>query len=296
MNLNLKLIQTFLAVAELRSFRRAAEALHRTTSAVSMQVRQLEDQVGTALFQRTTRQVELTLEGRHLLDCARRAMTDLDAGLHQLKDAIRLRAGVVTVASSPTIAAALLPRVLAAFRVDYPRVTVRVRELGAQDILGAVRQREVDLGIGPTHGGLTADLQVQALLRDELCALVPLSHPLARRRNLALEQLADIPMVMLGHFAAIRQVVENAAAEAGVTLSVQYEAQQMQTLVAMASAGLGVAVSTRLAAASFPSLPHLKVLGLGVPALVRDIGLITPRGLSLTPMAAELSKRIRAAV
>lgn len=294
MNINFKLLQTFLAVAELGSFRRAAEATNRTPSAVSMQVRQLEAQVGAALFQRTTRHVELTIEGRHLLERARRAMTDLDEGLRELRDAVRLRHGVITVACSPTIAATLLPGVLADFGRAYPRVTVLVRELGAQDILVAVRERKVDFGVGPTVAQ-ASDFHFQPLLRDELCALVPAGHPLARRGKLPLHVLEGVPMVMLSNFAAMRRLVEEAARASEVSLTVQYEVQQMQTLVAMASAGLGVAVSTRIAVGSLEPLSNVRVLSLGVPTLVREISVISGRGLALTPVAAELANRLRSA-
>lgn len=293
MNINFKLIQSFLAVAEQGSFRRAAEETHRTSSAVSMQVRQLEEQVGAALFHRTTRYVELTVEGRHLLERARRAMTDLDEGLREVRDAVQERHGTVKVACSPTIAATLLPQALVAFGADYPRVIVKVRELGAHDTVEAVRRREVDVGVGPA-GAPAGDFHFQPLLRDEMCALVPMQHPLAQRRRLALTALDGVPMVMLSGFAAMRQLVEQAAEEAGITLNVQFEVQQMQTLVGMASAGLGVAVSTRLAVTSLaPLLGNLRVLGLGVPVLAREISVITARGLSMTPLAAELVRRIR---
>jgi DNA-binding transcriptional LysR family regulator len=295
MNINFKLIQTFLAVAERGSFRRAAEETHRATSAVSMQVRQLEEQIGAALFHRTTRHVELTIEGRQLLERARRVMTDLDEGLREIRDSVKERHGVVRVASSPTVAATLLPTVLVAFGLDYPRVTVKVRELGAQDILDAVRQREVDFGVGAT-GAHTADFHYQPLSQDELCALVPIKHPLAQRRRLAMTALDGVPMVMLSGFAAMRQLVEQAAEEAGITLNVQFEVQQMQTLVGMASAGLGVAVSTRLAVSSLePLLGGLRVLGLGMPTLVREISIITARGLPTPPVAAELIRRMHGA-
>lgn len=296
MNINFKLIQAFVAVAQQGSFRKAAELTSRTTSAVSMQVRQLEDQVGTPLFERTTRRVELTLEGRHLLERAHRAMTDIDQGLREIGDSVRLRQGAVSVACSPTVAATLLPPVLASFAGEFPNVLVRVREQGAQAILASVSAHEVDFGLGPTADH-ASDFQFHALMRDELCALVPIAHRLARRRRLAIDHLEGVPLVMFSNFAAMRRVIENAAMEANVTLSVQYEFQQMQTVVAMASAGLGVGISTRLAVSTLGSLlDKLHVVSIGTPPLSREISVITLRGGALTPMASELFKRLRAAV
>jgi DNA-binding transcriptional LysR family regulator len=87
MNVNLKLLHSFLLVADHGSFRRAAEEANRSQSAVSMQVRQLELQLGVALFHRTTRKVELTREGEMLLDCARKAAIELQIGLRRIKEA-----------------------------------------------------------------------------------------------------------------------------------------------------------------------------------------------------------------
>ena len=85
MHINLNFLQTFISVAEHESFRRAAEEMGRTQSAISMQIRQLEDQIGARLFNRSTRRVELTMEGERLLRFARRSLADLNFGLRSLK-------------------------------------------------------------------------------------------------------------------------------------------------------------------------------------------------------------------
>lgn len=93
MNVNLKLVHTFLLVAENASFRRAAEIANRSQSAVSMQIRQLELQLGVSLFCRTTRRVQLTREGDLLLVCARRVVDELQSALHQIKEAADIQRG-----------------------------------------------------------------------------------------------------------------------------------------------------------------------------------------------------------
>lgn len=293
-NVNLKLLQTFLLVAELKSFRKAAEASNRTASAVSMQIKQLEDQTGLALLQRTTRSVELTLEGRYLLDKTRKALNDLDSGLLELKDAARLRQGLITLASSPTVACTLLPGILARFCADYPSATVRLQELGLQEILRVVREQSVDFGIGPMVSN-AADFEFVPLLRDPLCALVPLGHPLARRSRMALADLGASPCVMLSSFAAVRKLVDDTAQAAHVVLNVQYEVQQMQTLIAMASAGLGIGIAPRIAVGLGQQLP-LRIVELSDAALVRSVSIITLRGRAVSPLAAQLIGLLHASV
>ena len=293
-NVNLKLLQTFLLVAELKSFRKAAESSNRTPSAVSMQIKLLEEQTGLVLLRRTTRSVELTLEGQHLLEKTRQALTDLDQGLLQLRDAAVLRKGLISLASSPTVACTLLPGVLARFGKEYPHVTVRLREVGLEDILRLVQSGDVDFGIGPSTTNAT-DFQFTTLARDPLCALVPKKHPLARAAQLSLSDLEGVPCVMLSSFAAVRKSVDAAAKAANVRLNAQYEVQQMQTLIAMAAQGLGIGIAPRIAAGAAVQLP-LKIINLSDEGLTRDISIINARGRSLSPIAVQLLSYLRAAM
>src|ERR1700743_47955 len=119
MNVNLKLMHTFLLVAEHSSFCRAAEVSNRSQSAVSMQIRQLELQLGVSLFHRTTRRVQLTREGELLLVCARKAVSELQTGLRQIRDAVDIQRGRLTLACAPTLAATRLPEILATFQKSY---------------------------------------------------------------------------------------------------------------------------------------------------------------------------------
>src|SRR6478609_1560130 len=149
MKVNLKLLGTFLAVADNGSFRKAAEQSHLSLPAVSMQVKQLEERLGVALFQRTTRRVELTREGEQLMISARRAMAEIDGVLAQLQQAAQVQQGHLAFACVPTVAASRLPALLVDFAAQYPGISVGVRELALPDLLDAVRRREVDFGIGP---------------------------------------------------------------------------------------------------------------------------------------------------
>lgn len=293
-NVNLKLLQTFLLVAELKSFRQAAEASNRTPSAVSMQIKQLEEQTGLVLLRRTTRSVELTLDGQHLLERTRQALTELDQGLLELREAAVLRQGRISLASSPTVACTLLPGVLARFGKEYPHVTVRLREVGLEDILKLVQSGDADFGIGPATAN-AADFQFTTLVRDPLCALVPQKHPLAKSTRLSLADLEAFPCVMLSSFAAVRQSVDAAAKASNVRLNVQYEVQQMQTLIAMAAQGLGVGIAPRIAAGAASGLP-LKIINLTDEGLTRDISLINARGRTLSPIAIQLLSYLRAAI
>ncbi|MDQ2151231.1 LysR substrate-binding domain-containing protein [Alcaligenaceae bacterium C4P045] len=283
-NINLKLLQTFVLVAEHGSFRRAAAECLRTPSAVSMQIKTLEDQIGVALFMRTTRRVELTLEGRMLLDRVQRTLDDLSEGLDELTDAVSARRGVVTLASSPTIAATRLPAIVAAFQARFPKAVVRVRELQSTQIVDAVSDESVDFGLGPLAAGRSR-VDFAPLFEEELYAVVPEGHPLARRQRVPLAALAGCPMIVLSSMAALRSVVDEAVAGIGITLDIRYEAQQPQTVIAFVNAGVGIAVLPRI---MLPELgPGVRALPLCEPVLRRTLCIISRPGHRPSPLVGE---------
>ena len=110
---NLKALQIFVVVADLSSFRKAAEVMNRSQSAISSQIKLLEEQIGVTLFHRTTRRVQLTAEGEQLLSHAQRAIAALEMGLRQIKDAANLKVGHIAMGCIPSIASTVLPDILA---------------------------------------------------------------------------------------------------------------------------------------------------------------------------------------
>ena len=148
-NVNMKVLQTFLVVAQEGSFRLAAEKLHRSHSAVSAQIMQIEAQIGVALFERTTRSVKLTVEGEHLRDSARKAFYELHLGLRRIREEKDARLGQLSLACSSHMASIHLPPVLTEFVQAFPGIAVTVRELTSRDLYEALRQKEVDFAVGP---------------------------------------------------------------------------------------------------------------------------------------------------
>jgi DNA-binding transcriptional LysR family regulator len=284
MNVNLKLMHTFLLVAEHSSFCRAAEVSNRSQSAVSMQIRQLEMQLGVSLFHRTTRRVQLTREGELLLVCARKAVNELQSGLRQIKDAMDIQRGRLTLACEPTLAATRLPEILATFQKSYPGVTANVRELTAAEMLDSIRQQDVDFGIG-TRSTNATDFQFQPILLDEIYALIPTSMDVGQRETISLLELSQMPTLLLTGSSAMHGMLDKAQKAAGITLDIKYEVQQVQTQIAMAIAGLGAAILPRIAIPLKPD-PRVRAVPIVDPPLVRELCVITLRGQFLSPVAA----------
>lgn len=281
MRINFKLLSTFLAVAENASFREAAEQVHLSLPAVSMQIKDLEEQLGVALFHRTTRRVELTREGQQLMISTRKAMAELEGALGQIQQAVDVLQGHLSFACVPTVAGTTLPRLLTDFARRYPGISVRVRELTHPDLVEAVRRREVDFGIGP-QPEKEGDLQYQPIFVDGYVALLPASEASANNGEITLHELVKLPLLTLGT-SQFQQHLQRVLTEEGLMLDRHYEFTHVSTLIAMAEAGLGVAVLPGIAA---PVDGVLKTVRIVRPDMSRTIAVITIRGHSLSPSAA----------
>ena len=289
MNVNLKLLQIFLLVAEHSSFRSAAAGANRSQSSVSTQIKQLEGQLGVALFHRTTRSVRLTAEGEQLLDCVRRALHEVADGLRKIAEAVDLRSGHVALACSPTVACTRLPIVLAAFGEDHPNIKLFVRELTASDLYESVQKREVDFGIGPVSED--ANLASRVILKEELYALVPRRLYQTLRPSITLAELASMPVLLLNPATALRGLIEKTVAEQGLGLATNYQFTQTQTLITAAVAGLGTAILPKIAVPLDPH-PDVQVLRITDPVMTRVLAIITLRGHVLSPAAARLAELV----
>lgn len=281
MKINFKLLSTFLAVAENASFRKAAEQANLSLPAVSMQVKQLEERLGVALFQRTTRKVELTREGEELLISTRKAMAELDGALARIQQAADVQHGHLSLACVPTVAGTRLPALLVEFAHRYPAISVRVRELTQPDLLEAVRRREVDFGIGP-QPDKPGELDFQPLFVDDFVAVLPAAHPAAEKAGISLRELARMPLLTLGASQFHQQLLQTLKEE-NLAPELNYEFTHVSTLVAMVEAGLGVGLMPGVAV---PRRSAVKAVRIVRPAMTRTIAVITIRGHTLSPSAA----------
>ncbi|MES2537225.1 MAG: LysR substrate-binding domain-containing protein [Pseudomonadota bacterium] len=284
MNINLKLLHTFLLVAEHNSFREAAERANRSLPAVSMQIKQLEGQLGVTLFHRTTRRVELTKEGEHLLISVRKSLAEIETGLLELKSAANVQTGQITFACVPTVASTRLPAILAAFCQAYPGIVISLRELAAKDLMEAVRRRDVDFGIGPKVDKMSG-FTFQSILEDDYYALAHPDIKTSRKTRITIEELSRLPILKLSAGSALRGHIDSALKAHEQQLETKFEMMQATTLIAMAEAGLGVALLPKI---SIPKVTNLKALRIVEPEISREIGIISISAHTLSPAASRL--------
>jgi DNA-binding transcriptional LysR family regulator len=288
--INFKLLHMFIAVAENKSFRQASEQLNRSQSAVSMQVKLLEEQVGVALFHRTTRRVVLTAEGQQLLSHARRALAEWEGGLREIREIVDIQRGTLSFACVPTIAATILPQALQAFQASHPGISISLRELAGEDLLDCLRRRDADFGIGPDMSGST-EFQFVSLFEDPIYALGSRAFPFRRRASVDLAELCEFPILLNSKSAALRSMLERALAVRNLKMNIKFEVEHTHTLTALAAAGIGVGILPKVA---LPALKkNMQAAAIVGPALVRSVCIVTLKGQSFSPAARALTSAIQ---
>lgn len=286
MNFSLRQLAAFTAVARTASFTRAAAELHLSQPALTVQVRKLEEALGLRLLDRNTRRVRLTAVGRELLPVFERVMNDIAAVAGGARELAAGDRGVVHVAALPSVCARLLPEALAELARTHPNVTVRLRDVVAQRVADLLQSEEADLGIGP-FARATPGVEIRPLLRDEMVALVPAGHRLARRRSVRLAELARESLVYMDSQSSVRAVVERAFEAAGVAAVPRFEVTYMSSAAGLVQAGLGVALlpSTAFELGATHRLAVVRVADAG---LAREVAIATKSGRSVSPAARVL--------
>jgi DNA-binding transcriptional LysR family regulator len=291
--LNLRRIQTFLAVTECGSFRLAAEQLNRSHSAVSAHVIQLEEELGIPLLNRTTRRVTLTSAGKTFSARCRKVLSDLDDVAHELREEAQIKRGRVSIGSAPSISTNFFPGVIAAYQASYPGVTLHLHEDFARRMYDRLRDEETDFAIGPKLEGLD-DFDFEHVLTDPIVVILPSNYPLRGRQEIDLDEVARQPHLTMPRGTAIRSVIEDAFQARGFLLSPRFEVVHQQTLFNMVEAELGVTILPALSVPHPPSGKYL-VAKLTGPAITREVSIITLKGRTLSPPArscAELARRM----
>ncbi len=264
-------LRALLALAQHRSFVRAAETLHITQSAFSRRIAQLEDVVGARLVERTSRRVALTPLGHELADQARIFVPQLDQSMEDAYRQARGESGSVTLACLTTVAYSRLPAVLGLFRQAFPNVRLHVRDDTGQRVTQSVINREAEFGV-TVYSEDTADLVMQSVARDPFVLAVSPEHPLARQKSLTWRALAQWKPVSLGRSSANRTLIDAALMREGIALPWFDEVEHLSTMIGFLRNAQVVGVLPRMALDA--RAPDLVMLPLTQPVLSREIALI----------------------
>ncbi len=288
MNATLRQLRTFLAVADARHFRVAAERLHLTQPAVSRHVAELESQLGVRLFDRNTRGVTPTALGERLQGALGRVLDDLDAVLAQTRSESEGLRGSVRVAAGPTPSAEVMPRCIAQCAREYPDITLLARDRIQSDVLSAVRAGEVDFGL-VIDPPASRELVTETIVYDPFVLVCHRDHSLARQQQVQWRELENQVLVLLDHSSGSRRLIDSVLAERQIGVRIAQETGHTHTAFRMVEAGLGSSITLGLSAPQSPLLATRALL----PEVRRAITLVRRRAHSLSPPAESVWKLLR---
>jgi DNA-binding transcriptional LysR family regulator len=243
---NFRLV-VFRAVAEQRSFRKAAEELYLTQPAVSLQIKALEEDLGVQLFDRTGPHITLTAAGTVLLEYALQSHALLAQSEHDIAALGGEHAGQLALGASTTIAQYVLPRLLGEFRREHPRVLPTLVSGNTEQIVEAVENQKIELGFieGPAR---SRDVKTAPFLADELVLIVSTAHEWAEFESISCSELAAAPLLMRERGSGTRRVLEIALEKQGLkrsALRIVMELDSTEAIKSAVEAGLGVGFVSR---------------------------------------------------
>jgi DNA-binding transcriptional LysR family regulator len=290
--MDIRQLRYFVALAQERSFTHAAVRAHIAQPALSQQIRRLEDEVGVALVERTTRRVSLTEAGELLLSRARRIVAELDAARAELEALRGVQIGHVTVGTMHTMGPVDVSLALAIFHSRHPAVELTVREQSSEELAEMLRVDELDLAfLSVTERIESHGLGLRQLVSEELVVILPPDHRLAKRRRLRMAELVEEEFISFREGARLRELLSSAGRHAGFEPRVTLESNESGRIRRMVSRGMGVAILPRSDAVS-PGA-GVAVAALVEPALTRDITLAWRADRRLPPAAAEFLELAR---
>ena len=290
MNVTLRQLRVFRAVAENRNFSRAGDQIGLTQPAVSRSIVELEGQLGLKLLDRTTREVALTEAGHSLAARLDRLLDELEQTLLDVQGMSNARRGKVRVASSPTLSANLMPACIAACARDEPDIELVLLDRIQQDVLDSVRAGEVDFGV-VIEPASQDDLACETILEDPFCLVLPPGHRLAGRKQVRWSALDGEAMVLLAHASGSRRLIDQALAQHGARCVIQQQVGHPTTAFRMVEAGIGISVMPALAVPP-AGLRSLEVRPL-TPRVERAVMLVHRRNRAPAPLAQRVWQLIR---
>ena len=277
-------LRAFLTLAEQRNFTRAANLSHLSQPAFSALIRTLEDALGTRLFDRDTRSVQLTPEGRLFETAAQRLLDDMNGAIADLADHVERRKGRVRIAALPSLAAGWLPTVLAEFMATWPGIRVDLDDALSDACIARVRSGAADFALASSGDGTVADsdLLSRKLCSDRFHLVCRADHPLATEPKLSARKLAPWPFIQMARHSSVRQSLDVALHP--LRMNAVFEVEHLATVMGLVEAGLGISVVPALTLFHFRR-DTLVTRPLPVGGLTRTVNIVQRREGSLSVAA-----------
>lgn len=243
--MELRHLRYFVAVADELNFRRAAQRLHVSQPPLSRQIHDLEDELGTELFDRGSRKLVLTNAGETFLKEAREILSHAQRAVQLAKAASRGEAGELSVAILPPIGGLFVPPAIRIFRKRFPLADLNILELSPQAQVSALIDRRIDVGFVPLPlVQQVPELEFEPVREVKMMAVLPPEHRLAKQRQLTLKKMAQEPFVLLNRSSAalLHDWILTRCREAGFEVQISKLAESPLSVLELVSSGFGVSL------------------------------------------------------
>lgn len=285
----LRHLRYFDAIAETQNFTRAAERLHVTQSTLSHQIRQLEEELGLVLFDRSHKKVELTEAGEMLRSHLLPALQQIDRGLQALSHPAEALSGEIRIAATHSFNTRLVPLCVSSFLSYHPGVRVSVEELSASLIAKRLISGHLELGVSYRPED-RSELWFEPLYNEELKLVVSDRHPLARRRRVRMIELHNCRMVLLPRQFSTRVLLDDCFEAAGAQPLVVAELNSIAPMIELIRQTdlAGIIAETAVSPAA-----DLRAIPIEDPTPIRTPGLVWKKGANRSPTVKHMASLIR---
>jgi DNA-binding transcriptional LysR family regulator len=282
-NMDFDQLNTFVAVADLGNFSRAGERVFRSQSAVSAQIRQLEEEYGAKLFDRTKKAARLTPSGELLLEHARRLIAARDESLRAVADAGKDVRGVLSIGANETTFLYVLPGALSRYHQKNPRVRISVYRNFSHKVVQKVEDDHVELGVVtlPVRSPL---LEVMPVFRDPLVWIAPPDGPLGKRGKSSLAKIAEHGLIF-HKTGSMRRLMEKQLRSYRDHLHISMELTSAELVKKFVAAGLGASMISKSFVEDEVRNGTLKILDVDEETTYRELGIVMREGKTLSRAA-----------
>jgi len=271
-------LKSFTTAAKLRSISRAAESLGIGQPTVTTHIQKLEEELGTTLFDRVRRPIQLTASGRALSELASPLVEGIES-LAVMTSQVEER-GPINIGSTPDIIPHTLLRVVRVFLQRFPDVHMRIRSGTRTEILHMVEEGEIDLAV-LQHPERSEEFDFQGLFLYERVLITPLNHPILNKPLQTLDQLAEWPLILMGRGTHTRNILENEFRRKGLSYDIIVELDSLDMIKGYVALGMGISVGPRLAIEA-NDRATLGIVSLANLLPVEQAGIVTLKGKKLS--------------
>jgi len=290
-------LETFLTVAELGSFSRAAESLGLSQPSVTSRVQRLEAQVGISLISRTTRRIVLTDAGERLQTTGDATLRDLRILLETFRKESEVRKRRVTIAAPPMLSAVVLPPIITRYVQSHRQAEVKLHDLPAASALAELADGTADMAIMVLDGH-HPEFKFESLTQEECAVVTPLRHPLLAKKEVLFEDIVRYPLLIPDFYRALREVFAAEFTKRGLRfepLAQMNDVSNISTVIGMVAAGMGITFVPR----TLISRDQRGTVGI-VPIkgfrLVRHYGIVTKRDKPMSTAARSFARFVRGTI